>query len=175
MARLVRAALASTPALASTSARLAANRIAHNPNAAVWFAALAGTVTLAAVFLVLVAQVSESWILHRSEQHFSSAVKQAVMVAIGDSDNDRRIAALEVSERLGITHLADATLAAMRITHEHPGHALSSPPRPVRSVDFSHSRRHSGNPHRTVRDRNTDSAERASIGRSSHPGKAGHP
>jgi hypothetical protein len=126
MARIARhAALASSPAFTGTSAGLAAYRIAHNPDAAVRLAALAGILTLAVVLLLLLAQVLESWILHRSEQHFSSAIRQAVMVAIGDASSERRTAALQASERLGITRLAETTITAMRITHDHTDHAPS--------------------------------------------------
>jgi hypothetical protein len=77
------------------------------------------------MLFLLVAQITQSWIRHRSEHHFSSTVKQAIMVATGSVSVERRNAALETSERFGITHIAERALTAMQITRCDPDDAPS--------------------------------------------------
>jgi hypothetical protein len=120
------AALAGSPAAASSTAGLAVYRFTHNPEVTLELAILAGTLTLASVLLLLLAQVAQSWLHHRSEHHFSSAVKRAVTVATGSVSAERRSAALETSERLGITQIAEGALTAIRITHHESGDARSA-------------------------------------------------
>lgn len=111
-------ALAGSPAVTATSAGLAAYRLTHNPDTSLKFAMLAGCLTLLSMTALALAHLAERWIFHRAEHDFSYTLKRAVKVATSGVNAERREAALLMSERLGMTSLADGTLDAMRITRQ---------------------------------------------------------
>ena len=101
-----------------TRAGLTAYRLTHNPDTSLKFAMLAGGLTLLSLIALALAHLAESWISHRPEHDFSYTLKRAVKVATSGVNAERREAALLMSERLGMTSLADGTLDAMRITRQ---------------------------------------------------------
>lgn len=110
--------LGGSPAVTATSAGLTAYRLTHNPDTSLKFAMLAGGLTLLSLIALALTRLAESWISHRSEHDFSYTLKRAVKVATSGADTERREAALLMSERLGMTSLANGTLDAMRITRQ---------------------------------------------------------